>query len=456
MIKCDCNTESTHSVQANKTCKPNNNNIKASSTIKRHKDEQAQQNIQCSGGLKSDIACNHSMETAFNFTKKGLHIANLNIQHLLPKIDEIKYVLLSKECNIDIFGLCETFLNESMSDINLNISNLTYIRKDRKDKKGGGILVYIANHVPFKHRPDLECDEIESVCIEIYYRNTKSFILNFVYRPPNSKLNWLDSFDAQIKQIEALELEYHTLGDFNFKYLPDKMSFECKKWSKFVLKYGLTQLINNPTRVTETSSSIIDHVYTNRVDRICDVFVPFLSISDHYPICVTRKIHNKRPKNNTHSIITYRCFKKFVLAEFQNDLSLSQLHLIETEHDPNSSLSLLYNILHTALSKHAPFKQKRVKSTHQPTWLNNEVKQALRERDRLRKNNDWENYKIMRNKTLALIRKSKKEYYNEAVKNGTSTKHIWKNLKMIANYDNDDEEIVLPSKLLVNNLVVRW
>ncbi len=60
----------------------------------------------------------------------------------------------------------------------------------------------------------------------------------------------------------------------------------------------------------------------------------------------------------------------------------------------------------------------------------------------------------MRNKTLALIRKSKKEYYNEAVKNGTSTKHIWKNLKMIANYDNDDEEIVLPSKLLVNNLVV--
>ncbi len=70
-----------------------------------------------------------------------------------------------------------------------------------------------------------------------------------------------------------------------------------------------------------------------------------------------------------------------------------------------------------------------LKSTHQPTWLNNEVKQALRERDRLRKNNDWENYKIMRNKTLALIRKSKKEYYNEAVKNGTSTKHIWKKLK---------------------------
>ncbi len=85
MIKCDCNTESTHSVQANKTCKPNNNNIKASSTIKRHKDEQAQQNIQCSGGLKLDIACNNSMESAFNFTKKGLHIANLNIQHLLPK-----------------------------------------------------------------------------------------------------------------------------------------------------------------------------------------------------------------------------------------------------------------------------------------------------------------------------------------------------------------------------------
>jgi len=50
------------------------------------------------------------------------------------------------------------------------------------------------------------------------------------------------------------------------------------QWSTFYSKYGLTQLITEPTRVTHNTSSIIDHIYTTYPDSV----VPKVVISDHF------------------------------------------------------------------------------------------------------------------------------------------------------------------------------
>ena len=45
---------------------------------------------------------------------KGLKITCQNIQHVLPKLDEIKYNIgnMKDEFKPHILGMCETFLNE--------------------------------------------------------------------------------------------------------------------------------------------------------------------------------------------------------------------------------------------------------------------------------------------------------------------------------------------------------
>ncbi|CAG2185221.1 unnamed protein product [Mytilus edulis] len=48
--------------------------------------------------------------SSFGLQKRGLKIANLNIQHILPKIEEIRLILNEKK-SLHILGLCETFLN---------------------------------------------------------------------------------------------------------------------------------------------------------------------------------------------------------------------------------------------------------------------------------------------------------------------------------------------------------
>ena len=66
--------------------------------------------------------------TDFEFISKGLHISDLNVRHLLPKIDELRIMLASKN-GPDIFGLCETFLNQNIPDNLLSINGYQFVRK---------------------------------------------------------------------------------------------------------------------------------------------------------------------------------------------------------------------------------------------------------------------------------------------------------------------------------------
>ena len=43
-----------------------------------------------------------------------------------------------------------------------------------------------------------------------------------------------------------------------------------------------------PTRVSKQSSTIIDHIYTNKIENVAETIVSPVSIRDHYSICFTR------------------------------------------------------------------------------------------------------------------------------------------------------------------------
>ena len=170
----------------------------------------------------------------------------------------------------------------------MHIPNYSIEREDRKCKKGGGIVVYISVDISFKRRYDLESGCIESIWIEIT-NNRAKYLIGFIYRPPNCGQEWIDHFSSELSKIDLLNLEYHVFGDFNIDYTVHTKSFSNRKWNDLQALYGLKQLVEEPTRVTSKSSTVIDHIYTNNREKISEVYVPKLGISDHYPICFTRK-----------------------------------------------------------------------------------------------------------------------------------------------------------------------
>ena len=402
------------------------------------------------GNHFSNIETLNQNESAcgFNLIKKGLRIGSLNVCHFLPKKDEIQLALHSNG-SVYVLGLCETFLNSDINNSELAIEGFNFERKDRQKQSGGGLLIFIKNEINYKRRLDLESTDIETVWLEFKFPFKSSILTCFTYRPPSSDTAWIDLFEHQIQKSSAENLEYIILGDFNINFNPICTN---TKWINTMNIYDLEQLINVPTRVTKNTSSIIDHIYVTQPENIIEVKVPFFSISDHYPVCVTHKVgySARNRKNGKHVSMKYRCYKKFNEDLFKEDLRNASLDDIEKLNNPEECLKFFYKTFFSILDKHAPQKFKRIKSYRQPEWYNSEIHDARRLRDTYHKNKDWENYKIWRNKTTAMIKTSKQNYFTEAIIQNKDTKTLWKYIHEL----NPKDNIGFPTQLQHDNEII--
>ena len=97
------------------------------------------------------------------------------------------------------------------------------------------------------------------------------------------------------------------MGDFN-----KDLSFTNfnREWSDFTTSLGLRQLVTQSTRVTDTSSTLIDHRYSSIEENLRNVHMAEFGISDHYAIFCNRKV-NFSFKMNSHKSIKYRSLKHF-------------------------------------------------------------------------------------------------------------------------------------------------
>ena len=59
----------------------------------------------------------------------GLKIGCLNIRGLLNKIDEMRTIVT--KCNFDVMGICETFLDDNVTDNEICIEGYTIVKKNR-------------------------------------------------------------------------------------------------------------------------------------------------------------------------------------------------------------------------------------------------------------------------------------------------------------------------------------
>ena len=88
--------------------------------------------------------------------------------------------------------------------------------------------------------------------IGVIYRHPKNSIAHF--RDELSK-----TLDSYLNQPRDLAL----MGNFNINLDPEKRQTEAWHYLKTLLGFGLFPVITKPTRVTVTSQTLIDHIFTN-------------------------------------------------------------------------------------------------------------------------------------------------------------------------------------------------
>ena len=106
----------------------------------------------------------------------------------------------------------------------------------------------------------------------------KPFLLDAIYRPPSEHVEWIDNFHEMLEGPFNLTHDIMMLGDFNIDFNKDL----SQRWLYVLEHFQLFQLVTTPTRVTERSATIIDHIYTTNLERISNVEVSTESLSDHF------------------------------------------------------------------------------------------------------------------------------------------------------------------------------
>lgn len=237
---------------------------------------------------------------------KCLLIAHLNVRSICPKMSEIR--MLCSKYKWSIFGCSETWLDDSVTDTELEIANYNLIRRDR-NRKGGGVCVYVRSELSFNVINDLDNDLIEAVWIDILFPKCKPILIGSLYRPPDQSDFYKLLEEVLNNGVKRHGSEVIICGDLNTDTLK-KDSVMYKHFKSFTDVFALRQMIVEPTRITPTSQSVIDHILVSDPGKVLSSGVIDCCISDHCLVYLCRKTQKK--VCNGHNTVLIRSMKSIV------------------------------------------------------------------------------------------------------------------------------------------------
>ena len=207
------------------------------------------------------------------------------------------------------------------------------------------------------------------------------------------------------------------MGDFNYDVLKANTN---SQFFRILSKFNLQNIITDPTRVTNTSSSCIDLIITNHSATITNsnVLPPFNS--DHCTI--TAEITFKTYKALAYKKTIWK-YDEANLQLIENKFDSVDWSFINTEVNMNIINEKFNDILTETAEQCIP----KVTFTCRPNdkpWMDNIIRKSMRQRDRLyhkakNKNTEthWLNYRNKRNQVVQMILRDAKKSYMSKLQN---------------------------------------
>ena len=208
-----------------------------------------------------------------------------------------------------------------------------------------------------------------------------------------------------------------------------------------IFPLGVSQLVTCPTRSwSGQKASGLDHIYSNKQDKLSEVYTEFAGGSDHKLIKVTR--YAKSLKRSVR-YVRKRCYKNFKDEQFSE--AVRQLSWFDPYmcNDANQAAEILTQKLTRILDNFAPIKTIQVRAKY-AAWLTDETKDLMKERNqaqdlagRTQDADDWRRYKNLRNNVNARLKIERKTWEKkklDGAQHDPST--LWKNVKGWLNWSN--------------------
>nr|CAI5834332.1 unnamed protein product [Callosobruchus analis] len=277
-----------------------------------------------------------------------LSLSHLNIRSLVAHLNDFRVIY--ENSDFDFIALSETWLNNNIVDSVIALKGYKIFRTDRGGR-GGGVALYVTNKYLCHSVNTIETN-FEQLWVAFTVSN-KRFIVGVLYKPPS----YPDSeFIAELEDVfNDICPKYDYIictGDFN-------IDISCLERNNTRLlihlleSYELQQLIDEPTRYTSNSTSIIDLIICSKE---LDVFNKQVSvdavIADHNLISCKFKTQTALTKPKVYS---YRDLKNIDVEKFGIDLSRTTWPIFDVG-DIDAKVAIVEDTIINLFNIHAPLK----------------------------------------------------------------------------------------------------
>lgn len=256
----------------------------------------------------------------------------------------------------------------------------------KKGEGGGGTCLYIREDLEY----EINCNVVNGQHVEIQSvellgkkdgQEHKTILIVLVYRPPNSNgpaaSNAIREYVLKVDKFEKKEIVI--MGDMNWDVTDDSSS-GIKYVTDLADHFGLTQVITMPTRITNSSSTIIDVIMTN-IKNLAFTGCINYRISDHYPVFIVKKrLSNARVYEHVYKR-SFKSYDKDIFQENLQDLDWSLLDLLEVDE----MWQMVVNAMLYEADSLCPYKWIKVNSCR-PIWFTSQMNELACDRDILFRN----------------------------------------------------------------------
>ena len=187
-------------------------------------------------------------------------------------------MLCSLDSRLDIVAITESLI--------LIYLSIYFFHTDSPTRAGGAAL-YVNKVLKAIPRPDLKIDLplVESCWVEIDPNNNRKHIMiGCIYKhPPANVEEFTLTFDEFLNKLNPSKYDMYIMGDMNIDLLKYHSHQQTERYLDMIYSLDLLPVITKPTRITNHTATLIEHIYTNNVNRLTSGIVT-VDISDHLSV----------------------------------------------------------------------------------------------------------------------------------------------------------------------------
>jgi hypothetical protein len=333
-----------------------------------------------------DIDQFKAMTVSENVTAHDLSFLHANVRSLRKNFDAFELTLGSLDFPFPIIGMSETWHTDATVGA-YELHGYASVHRMRKERRGGGVSLFISQRLCFKERTDLTLatDNVDSLFVEINHAK-KPIVVGLIYRPPDGdRQQFIHDLSIALHSMRAEKKSCILMGDFNTDMMANDDQGASNALLDTMYSHAFFPLITKPTRVDDNrgSATLLDNIFSNDIRNKPNVIPGILitDISDHYMVMAMCK-GSSGARDETRNFKT-RNMEPERMAIFKDIIANTDWTEATQHSDAQDAYSTFLQLLTSAYNEAFPMVTKKIRDRRNQPWLTAGLKASIRRKNKM-------------------------------------------------------------------------